>query len=181
MVQRVLIVSILIRRKCIRPASPESAAGCRERTVTVEKAVGARSKVRTIGSGECSPPVHKTHAVGLRRQRTGLSRSRNLPDRSTAAKIHKVCKVNHAVQVREQKPLGREARVVVSGPNVIQIGSKFDDVIPLDPGYRVPTFQSAFVNGIVGSEVVSELQIVRYAQVGFAGSPREVVVPPGIL
>src|SRR6202035_923938 len=111
MVQRVLIVLKLIRRKCVRPASPESGACCRERIVTVEKAVGARSEVRTIGSRECSPPVHKSHAVRLRIQRTGLSRSRNLPNRRTTSKIHKVCKVNNAVQVWEQKPLGCEARV----------------------------------------------------------------------
>src|SRR5580700_7741220 len=99
MVQRVLIVSILIRRKCIRPASPESAAGCRERTITVEKAVGARTKVWTIGSRERSPPVHKIHPVRLRCQRTVLTR--NGPNRRATAKIHEVCKVNNAVQVWE--------------------------------------------------------------------------------
>src|ERR1039458_7460517 len=143
MVQIVRIVRIQICGKGAGPSTAKSTAGRRWWNITVHK---SRSRYG-------NPQVQKRHTIGASSERTPGSAC-NGADWRAAAKVHKVRKINHAVEVRKENALRRKTGIVVVTPHIVSIKPKFPDVVAFYPGHRVRAFHPTFVDGIVGPAVL---------------------------
>ena len=54
-------------------------------------------------------------------------------------------------------------------------------MIALDPGYGFGKLDASLVEPVVGSEIMAHFEIIQDAEVRLASSPKEVVMPTGVL
>ena len=105
----------------------------------------------------------------------------NITGVSPEAGVEVLGKIGEAGHAWHQHPDRSETRKVFQTGKPVEVGSEANNVLPFDPGDRVRELRAGFVEAVVGSEIVSQLEIVQDAEVRLARRSIKIVVPAGIL